>query len=131
MRILVADDEFASRSILLARLQQLGSCDVACDGAEAAIAVEEAYKHAKPYDLLCLDLLMPEKNGDEVLRTLRHVEAQHGIQGSDAAKVIMTTAVDEPSTVMGAFTDGCESYLVKPIEPEALQRTLRELHLID
>ena len=118
MKCLIVEDEFTSRKLLQVYLSDYGNCFVAVNGHEAVEAFREALEENEPYDLICLDIMMPEMDGHETLKAIRRIESEHGIAGLDGVKVIMTTALEDSKDVMGAFKSGCEAYLVKPVEKE-------------
>ncbi|MCA9782864.1 MAG: response regulator [Calditrichaeota bacterium] len=130
MRFLVVEDDFIARRILTQHLSRWGSCDVAVDGAEAVQAVKMALVEAKPYDLICLDIMMPNLNGQEALKRIRAVEVEFEISPGEGSKIVMTTAMGDSRNVLSAFDSQCEGYLVKPITPEALEKQLICLDLI-
>jgi len=132
MRILIAEDDFVSRAVLQEILSPYGICHSAVDGREAVAAFGEALDREEAYDLVCLDIMMPVMDGQTALREIRKLEAERGIGGSELAKVIMTTALDDPKNIMQAFLKGhCEGYLIKPISRDALERELSRLELIE
>ncbi|MDP3479587.1 MAG: response regulator [Desulfoprunum sp.] len=132
MKILIVEDEFISRTLLTEILSPYGSCHIATNGREALEVLERACEADNRYDLVCLDIMMPEKDGQEVLAKIREMEDARGIRGMAATKVIMTTALDDSYNIMEAFTQGhCEAYLTKPIDRDRLLEHLRELKLID
>jgi two-component system, chemotaxis family, chemotaxis protein CheY len=120
MKILVVDDDFTSRKIIQRILTPYGECDIAVDGVEAIKAVTVAWDEGSPYDLMCLDIMMPESDGQQALARLRALEKERGIAPGDHLKVIMTTALGDLRNVMEAYNRNAEGYLVKPIEPEQL-----------
>lgn len=126
MRILIAEDDFISRRLLHAMLAPWGDCELAAHGGEALTAIKEAWSQKRAYDLICLDIMMPVLDGQELLKELRRLEGERGIWGSAAAKVLMTTAVEDREMTMDCFRSQCEGYLVKPIQSEMLYRLLRE-----
>ena len=128
MKTLIVEDDFLSRKLMLAYLSPLGECDIAANGSEAIEAFMMANDTGKHYDLITLDIMMPEMSGQEVLKRIRRIEEEQGIA---AAKIIMTTALTDANNVMDAFKSQCEGYLVKPIESEKLRRLLRGLNLLD
>lgn len=130
MKSLVVEDDFASRKLMHKYLAPLGECDVVVDGLEAIEAFQLALNERAPYDLICLDIMLPKKDGQEVLKEIRTIEERHGMIGTDATKVIMTTALGDAKNVMSAFRSQCEGYLQKPISQEQLYRELRELKLL-
>jgi len=130
MKILIVDDDFTSRKLLLKILSEYGACDVAANGKEAVDAFNAALNEWEAYDLVCLDIMMPEMDGHEVLKEIRSIEKSKNIHGLDGAKVIMTTALDDSDNVKSAFREQCEAYLVKPIEKDKLVATLNEFKFI-
>lgn len=128
MKILIAEDDFISRILLQEMLLPYGACHLAADGQEALAAFERMLGENCPYDLICLDIMMPTMDGQETLQHIRRIEKERGIGGSDAVKVIMTTALDDPKNIMMAFIKGqCEAYLTKPISPANLYEQLSKL----
>lgn len=127
MKTLIVEDDPASRRLMRAYLEPLGPCDQAADGIEALEAFTRALDSNAPYDLVCLDIMMPGMTGHEVLRTIRHREEEW--QTPAPAKVIMTTALKDAGNVMAAFNNQCEAYLVKPIDSDKLFTTIRDLGL--
>ncbi|MBO7401805.1 MAG: response regulator [Lachnospiraceae bacterium] len=116
MKILIAEDDFASRKFMLKFLSKYADVDVTVDGEEAAAAFELALEDESPYDLVCLDIMMPNVNGIEALEAIRKAEERHGVDRSRRSKIIMTTALNEVNQVEQAFELGCEGYAVKPID---------------
>jgi two-component system chemotaxis response regulator CheY len=130
MKCLIVEDEFMSRKLLQVYLSDYGHCFVAVNGQEAVEAFREALEENEPYDLIFLDIMMPEMDGHDTLEVIRRIESEHGIAGLDGVKVIMTTALDDSKNVMGAFRNGCEAYLVKPIEKKNLLEELEKLGFV-
>lgn len=130
MRSLVVEDEFISRRILQRLLAELGNCDVAVNGQEAMDAFSAALDEGEPYRLVCLDIMLPNMNGQEVLERFRAIEAERDVSADTRSHVVMTTSLDESKEVLGAFKRGAEAYLVKPIERGKLFRQLGKLGLV-
>jgi two-component system chemotaxis response regulator CheY len=130
MKALIVEDDFTSRLLLQGILQPHGVCHICVNGREAVDAFRAAIGEKAPYNLVCLDIMMPEMDGQEALRQIREIEANAGIFASDGAKVIMTTALDDKKNIMNAFKEQCDIYLVKPIEKDKLLESLRMLNLI-
>lgn len=131
MKSLVVDDDFFSRRILQAILTKYGECHVAVDGKEALFAFKQALAEETPYDVICLDIMMPEMNGQEVLHEIRKTEESKKLLGSASAKIIMTTALDDSENVKKAFREQCECYLIKPIHQSKLIKILEDYKLIN
>jgi two-component system chemotaxis response regulator CheY len=130
MRILIAEDDLISRKFLAKFLSQYGECDVTVDGLEALDAYLLALKEKQPYDLICLDIMMPKVDGVKALKTIRDIEKQNSVNQEKRAKVIMVTALAETQYVQHSFEIGCEAYAAKPIDTEKLVEVLRKLELI-
>ncbi len=130
MKILLAEDDFATRKFMDKQLSQYGECDVMVDGEEAVDAFMMALEDDEPYDLVCLDVMMPVMDGYQVLKAIRDIEAQRGIPKKSSVKVIMTTALNDERNVKLAFELGCEAYVGKPIDVEKFEKVLNKLGLI-
>ncbi|MBD3344736.1 MAG: response regulator [Chitinivibrionales bacterium] len=130
MKMLVVEDDFNSRKLLLNMLLSYGECDVAVDGREAVRAVKISWNEQKPYKLIFLDIMLPEMDGHEVLKKIRELEEEKGFRCSDGVKIVMTTALDDKKNIMQAFRHQCEGYLVKPITRAKLEAQLQELGLL-
>jgi two-component system, chemotaxis family, chemotaxis protein CheY len=128
-RVLIVEDEFVSRSLLLALLSSYGTCDVAVDGREAVAAVTQAMNEHYPYALICLDIMMPDMDGHQALEGIRKVEAVAGVLDDQHAKVVMTTALSDYANIHRAYQGSCDSYIVKPISMPVLARQLRRIGL--
>lgn len=129
MKCLIVEDDLISRKLMQKYLADYGDCDIATDGDEAVEAFRLALENEMPYDLICLDIMMPNMNGHDTLAAIREIEVKHGIGGLDGAKVVMTTALGDSENVMGSFREGCEAYLVKPVKKEALLAEIGKLGL--
>ncbi len=129
MRILIVEDDFISRKVMLSILSKYAECDVAVDGKEAVKAYRISVAEHKRYDLICLDIMMPEKDGYQVLKEVREFEISKGFDGLSGVKVIMTTALSEPKNIFKAFREQCEAYIVKPVDEERILKTMKDLGL--
>jgi two-component system chemotaxis response regulator CheY len=130
MKTLIVEDDFVSRLLLQASLTPYGECHIAVNGREAVEAFRAAREQGQRYDLVCMDIMMPEMDGQEALRQIRKLEDDADILSGDAVKVVMTTALDDIGNVMTAFKGLCDAYLMKPIEKAKLLAKLKSLHLI-
>jgi two-component system chemotaxis response regulator CheY len=130
LKILIVEDDFASFRILEEYLCEYGDCSVAVNGSETVEAFKKALDEGQPYDMICLDIMLPEKNGHLALEEICRMEREYGISDSDGVKVIMTTAIDDPEAIIKAFKEGCKAYIVKPITNEKLCAEIRKLGLI-
>lgn len=131
MKILIAEDDFASRKFMLRFLQKYGECDVTVDGKEAVEAFVMALESNEGYDLVCLDIMMPGLDGYQALKAIRDTEKEKGIPEEKSAKIIMTSALNEGRNVQKAFELGCVAYAGKPIDQEKFDGVIKKLGLIE
>jgi two-component system chemotaxis response regulator CheY len=124
-KILIAEDDAVSRKFLNQFMSQFGSCDLVIDGYEAVDAFLLGIQEDDPYDLICLDIMMPKLDGIQVLQTIRKLETET-LKGS-RARIIMTTALGETEMVRTAFDNGCDAYASKPIDTEKFVEVLGSL----
>ena len=130
MKVLIVEDDFTARKIILGYLSKIAYCEIAVNGEEAVQAFRGALESDQPYDLVCLDISMPGKSGQEVLFEIREMEQNSGIQLGKGSKVIMTTCYTDGTNLITAFRIGCEDYLVKPIEYDTLISKIEKLGLL-
>jgi two-component system chemotaxis response regulator CheY len=128
LRILIAEDDVVSRKLMWKILSDYGDCDLVINGLEAIDAFLLALKDHEPYDLICLDIMMPKVDGVKVLKTIRDMEMQNQIK--NPVKIIMTTALGETEVVDDAFIKGANAYATKPLDIEKLIEVIKNLKLI-
>lgn len=130
MKSLIAEDDYISGVLLNKLLQSWGSSHVARNGKQAVEAVRVALEAGEPYNLICLDIMMPDMDGQQALKEIRALEAARGIERLNQAKIVMTTALDDKDTLLEAIRGQCDHFLTKPIPKEKLVIVLRKLALI-
>lgn len=131
MKILLAEDDFTTRKYMANFLSKYGSCDVTVDGMEAVDAFMLALEEEEPYDLVCLDIMMPVMDGYQALMGIRNLEKEKNIPDDKRVKVIMATALNEEKNVKMAFDMGCTIYSGKPIDQAKFEQALKKIGLID
>lgn len=130
MKILLAEDDFVTRKFMTGFLSKYGECDVTVDGMEAVDAFMMALEDDDPYDLVCLDIMMPVMDGYQALMGIRNLEKERNIPKEQEAKVIMTTALNDEKNVKMAFDLGCTVYSGKPIDQDRFEQVLQKFGLI-
>jgi two-component system chemotaxis response regulator CheY len=128
MKILIVEDDLSSRKFINKFMSDYGDCDITVDGIEALDAFLMALDENEPYDLICLDIMMPKVDGVKVLKTIREIEKQRKIEGDSRTKVIMTTALNDVELVQSSFNSGCEAYANKPIDTKKLTTVMEKLN---
>jgi two-component system chemotaxis response regulator CheY len=131
MKILVVDDEFVSRRKLQKIMSLFGDVEVATSGIEAIQAYALAFEEGSPYDIITMDIMMPDLNGIEALKEIRQMEDERNIPLGKGAKIVMVTVKSTPGDVLGSFREGCEAYVVKPFDRTKIEDALRRLDAID
>jgi two-component system chemotaxis response regulator CheY len=132
MRALITEDDVTSRKLLQSILSAYGTCELAADGEEAVTAFKAAIEKGMPYDLVCMDIMMPKMDGHEALAEMREIEKRLGITPEREIKAIMTTALGDPKNVVKAlYREGATAYLVKPIAKKKLLEEIRRMGLIE
>lgn len=131
MRILIAEDDYVSRKFLYKFLSTFGECDVTVDGMEAIEVFLSALEGNHYYDLVCLDIMMPEVDGIKALKTIRLLEEERDLPKDKRCKVIMTTALNDPEGIFKTYELGSEAYAVKPIDTVKLVEVMTKLGLIE
>lgn len=129
MRILIAEDDLASRKFLFKFLSSYGDCDITVDGMEAVEAFLMGLEEGAPYRLVCLDIMMPKLDGFKVLKAIRDIEQERNVPEEEKARIIMTTALNETQHVFEAFDMGCEAYAAKPIDTKKFVEVMEKLGL--
>lgn len=131
MKSLVVEDDFSSRKIMQVILSEYGECDVTVNGLEAVEAVKHSLCAKTPYDVIFLDIMMPEMDGQSALKEIRALEKAEGIRGRDEVKIVMLSALDDPKSVFEAYNKGgATGYMAKPIDKQLILHKLRDLDLI-
>jgi two-component system chemotaxis response regulator CheY len=130
MRALIVEDDFTSRLFLQTFLSRYGECHIAVNGKEAVEAFRLATNDGSPYDLICMDIMMPEMDGMEAVQQVRALEEAGGVLSNRGVKIIMTTAVTDIREVMQSFKELCDAYLFKPIDTAKLVGELRSFQLV-
>jgi PAS domain S-box-containing protein len=122
-RILVAEDNLVNQRLLQRLLEQWG-CEVAVarNGREALGALKRA-----PFDLVLMDVQMPEMDGIETTAAIRHREERHG----GHLPIIAVTAHAMKGDRERCLSAGMDGYLTKPVDPEELRSLVHDLAAAD
>jgi len=107
-------------------LNPFGEVDIAVNGNKAIIAIKKALENNKPYELIFLDIIIPELDGITTLKKIRQLETQHGVNDYAKSKVIMISANIDKDIILKAARAGCTSYMIKPIDKTRLYNEIRK-----
>ena len=125
IKILLVEDELTSRKTLNLFLHPLGEVDIAVNGNKAITAVKKAIENNQPYELIFLDIIMPELDGIATLKKIRQLETQNSLNDRTRSKIIMTSANTDKDVILKSAQAGCTSYLIKPIDRTRLYNEIR------
>ena len=131
LRCLIVEDDELSRELLALQMESYAQCDQAENGRIGVEAFSAALQAGTPYDLILLDIVMPEMDGLEAAKAMRRFEEQHGISIDKGAHIVVLSSLSTPQDVIQAYVAAqSAAHLVKPVQPEKLVKTLRKLDLI-
>ena len=134
MRILIVEDDLLGMKYLRSILEPFGQCAMAANGKEAVQAYCLAVEESAPFDLIFMDIMMPEMNGLDALERIREFELYNAHRVPRNALAIMATATSDSQDVVRAYCCcSAYAYLVKPIQaPDVeliMERIAQELSL--
>ena len=132
MKCLIVEDDLISSKVLKGLISShVAASDVVINGQEGIDWFLRAHTANRPYHLILIDIMMPEINGLQSVMVIREKEAFMNIPFMQRVKIIMTTALNDPRTIMKAlYESDANSYLIKPIRLQELEDELRKLKLI-
>lgn len=127
-KCLVVDDDELCRELIVQYMEGYSVCETAKNGREAVGKIEESHKRGTPFNLIVLDILMPEMDGHEAGKAIRTLEKNLGIPLAKQVKILVLSAVNTPQEIMQAFmTINPAAHLTKPVEPAKFRETLGKI----
>lgn len=122
LRVLLAEDDLVSQGVARRLLERLGhQVTIAPNGRLAVEQWQQAGAH--PFDLILMDVMMPEMGGFEAIACIREQERARGLHGI----IVSLTADDRPGDREHCLQAGADDYLPKPLRSQALMTKLREI----
>lgn len=122
LTILVVDDMNAHRQVLQKWLESQGHCACEADSGKAAIALAASRR----FDLILLDILLPDMCGRDVARTIRSSGGQ-----SSASPIFAITGLGFTEDIAQSRTAGIDLHLVKPLDLDDLARRITDIDTAD
>ena len=116
-RIVLAEDDFVTRTVLVEQLSGIGYDVVACSNGREALDV---LLRDDSIDLLLTDIRMPEMDGTDLIETLRKEPALKTLP------VIIMSGVVGIKDISALLQQGASRFLAKPIDPKDLQQTIEQ-----
>ncbi len=124
MKFLIVEDDPVTTKLLKSVFSQYAECEHSDNGMEALDRVIEAGAAGEPYDLVTLDIMMPGMDGHDVLARIKRLKKKN------SPKVVMITALGDKKNIQRSYVRGCDGYLIKPVERDAIEKKLKNLELI-
>jgi len=121
MRILVADDNYVTRSQLESQLSDSDECLTVSDADSALQMFGLAHENSVPYDAILMDWHMPDKSGVEAVREIRAKDPN--------VYIIMVTSEAKKDRVVEAIQAGVSDYVIKPFTPKTILEKLKRVSL--
>lgn len=122
MKILIAEDEPVSLKTLERIVLEHGQVVSTRNGEQAYQAFAESLMNNDPFNLIFLDIMMPEFNGQEALKAIRDYEEEKQIAEEDRVKIIIVSSHSDGENIYNAHLSGCNNYLLKPISKEKINK---------
>jgi CheY-like chemotaxis protein len=124
MKFLVIEDEMTALIKMKAMLSAYGDSTGVTNGYQALEQCAAAIKKGAPFDLITIDIGLPEVSGLQVLQAINKLEADHQ---TPAAKKIMVTASGTKDNLIKAASSGCDGFMVKPVKKDTLEEKMATL----
>ena len=116
MKSLIVDDESASRKKMRKILSAFGECEAVDNGNAAVTSFVQAWERWTPFDLMTLDVSMPEMDGIQVLNRIRSIEKEKNVKKEKRVKIVMVSSHLCKDVVMSCIKAECDDFVVKPFD---------------
>lgn len=128
IRCLVVDDDELGRELIAHYLAGVAECDMAENGTQGVDKFRQAFEGGTPYDLILLDIVMPEMDGHTAAKEIRSIEKEWGVPVTEGVNIIVLSSLNTPHDVIQAYVSArSAAHLVKPLHPEKLLTTLGKM----
>ena len=120
MKILIVDDDPATSKSFEELPMDISECHALRRGDAAVRAVKNALKHRDPFDLITIDITLPDMDGGKVALEIRNLEKKVEVPKEKSAFIMIITAQADEGTVRTSFSAGCNAFVVKPFKNETI-----------
>jgi two-component system, chemotaxis family, chemotaxis protein CheY len=128
VRCLVVDDDELGRELISQYLDGVAVCEMAENGVEAVDMFRNALEGGQPYDLIILDIVMPEMDGHTAAKEIRLIEKEWGISINEGVSIMVLSSLNTPGDVIKSYLSArSAAHLVKPVQPKKLLATLSKM----
>ena len=131
LRSLVVDDDKLGRELIAQYLAGVAECDMAENGLKCVEMFRDAFEGGNPYDLIILDIVMPEMDGYTAAKEIRLIEKEWGVSINDGVNIVVVSSLNTPDDVIQSYLSARSvAHLVKPLQPDKLLATLSKLGIL-
>ena len=123
--ILIVEDNEADTQVLVDGLKGRAECTVVKTGDEALQTYSDTRRDKKSFDFILLDVDIPDKNGFEVLKTIRQMEEKSAKESSKETPIIMITTYKD--SLMENYNMGWDDFITKPVDISILINRLAQM----
>jgi two-component system chemotaxis response regulator CheY len=128
VKCLIVDDDELGRELIVHYLDGVAECDMASNGALAVEMFRAAFELGSPYELIILDIVMPEMDGNMAAKEIRLIEKEWGVSINNGVTIIVLSSLNTPADVVQAYVSArSAAHLLKPVQPDKLIATLKKL----
>ncbi|NTW99073.1 MAG: response regulator [Geobacteraceae bacterium] len=128
VKCLVVDDDKLGRELISLYLEGIAVCEMAEDGVKAVDMFRDAFEGGQPYDLIILDIVMPEMDGHTAAKEIRLIEKEWGVPIHEGVSIMVLSSLNTPGDVIKSYLSArSAAHLVKPVQPEKLLATLSKM----
>ncbi len=131
MRYLIVDDDPNICTLMTVYLAPFGDTVMANHGEDALDLFKDDLKNGHHFDVIFMDISMPDMDGHQVVQAMRDQEKAHKIPSSQRFRLVMITAHSDVKNVTESFFAGqADSYVTKPFTEESLLEELKKNDLL-
>lgn len=131
MKTLIIEDDYSSITMFKRYFEIYGKCDEASTGFDGMQKYQESLDMGSPYELIVIDIILPDMNGYKILEAIRGEENVRKFHDHERSKIIITTSLDdnENRKIKEKLRPGFESYYVKSFALDGIEKSLKDLNL--
>ncbi|KAA3617632.1 MAG: response regulator [Calditrichaeota bacterium] len=130
LKVLIVEDVFLIQRMLQKLILEYADCQSAENGKKAVELYTSEYFNGEPFDVIFLDIFMPEMDGIEVLQSIRLFEDELKMKPEEKINIIMVTSMSNNNMIQKAKNLGCNGYITKPFSREQIISELKRLGLV-
>lgn len=125
MDILVVDDDNSNRLLMNHILSNIAKIQLAHNGLDAVDMVEKHLKSGSSFDVIFMDVVLPDIDGFETIRRIK--SAEKSLKPNKKSKIVVLTSYDLIHSKWNAIANDCDSFLVKPVEKYKILAQIQKL----